>query len=111
MNPIIDENGNQCWYNEAGQLHRIDGPAFISSTGEQHWLINGKVHRTDGPAIIRPNGYQAYCFNYEYHRLDGPAIIYANGEQYWIRGNLLTEEQFNDITQSEEHLNWYLLHL
>ena len=89
MNPIIDEHGNKRWYNEQGQLHRTDGPALIYPHGTQYWYINGKPHRTDGPAVIG-----------------------SDGDQYWyIHGNQLTEEQFNDIIQDEEHLNWYLLQI
>ena len=89
MNPEIDSLGTKRWYNELGQLHRIDGPAIIYTDGYQAYLVNGKLHRTDGPALI-----------------------YADGYQYWfIHGNQLTEDEYYDITQSEEHLNWYLLQL
>ena len=112
MNPIIDESGTKRWHNEAGQFHRTDGPAIIYANGEQHWYFNDKLHRTDGPAIIWPNGDQFWYFNGEYHRTDGPAYMSADGYQsYYIHGNPLTEEQYYDITQSEEHLNWYLLQL
>ena len=87
MNPEINTFCTNRWRNEQGQLHRLDGPAFISSIGDQFWCINGKFHRTDGPAID-----------------------YGNGDKsYYIHGNYMTETEFNDITQSEEHLNWYLL--
>ena len=89
MNPQISSIGTKRWYNEADQLHNPDGPAVIYAHGSQHWYINGKRHRTDGPANIYPNGVK----------------------QYWIHGKELTEEEFNDITQSEEHLNWYLLQI
>ena len=89
MNPIIDEDGNQLWYNEHGRFHRSDGPAVIYSDGDQHWYFNGKRHRTDGPAIIYPNGTQLW----------------------YIYGNRLTEAEYYDIIQSEEHLTWYLLQL
>ena len=89
MNPRIDKYGNQFWYNEQGQVHRTDGPAVIHTDGSRAYSVNGKLHRLDAPAIIR-----------------------AGGTQYWyIHGNRLTEEEFNDITQSEEHLNWYLLQI
>ena len=110
MNPLIDKYGSKRWYNEHDQLHRIDGPAVIHSDGTQYWYINGKLHRTDGPAVIYSDGDQHWYFNGNPHRTDGPAIIYSTGNQYWyIYGNRLTETQFNDIIQDEEHLNWYLL--
>ena len=86
-NPIINILGAKEWLNEHGQLHRTDGPALIYPNGTQRWFIHGKPHRIDGPAVIR-----------------------SNGSTYWfIHGNQLTEDQFKEITQSEEHLNWYLL--
>ena len=110
MNPLIDEYGNERWHNELGQLHRTDGPAVIHSNGDQFWYLNGMKHRTDGPAVIFTSGYQIWHLNGHLHRTNGPAIIYPNGDkQYWIRGNRLTEDEFNDIIQDEEHLNWYLL--
>ena len=110
MNPRIDQYGNQSWYNEQGLLHRTDGPASTWATGDQVWYFNGEYHRTDGPAVIHSDGYQSYFIHGKRHRTNGPAIIYPNGvKQYYIHDNLLTEEEFNDITQSPEHLNWYLL--
>ena len=112
MNPVIDSLGTKRWYNEAGQYHRTDGPAVIYSDGHHYWYINDQLHRTDGPAVIHTYGSQQWYINGKLHRTDGPAVIHPNGyHEYWIHGNPLTETQFNDITQSEEHLNWYLLQL
>jgi hypothetical protein len=86
MNLRINSTGTKRWYNEHGELHRTGGPAVIHPDGTQYWYLNGMKHRTDGPAVI-----------------------FSDGEQYWIHDIQLTEEQFIDITQSEEHLNWYLL--
>lgn len=36
--------------NHKGQLHRLDGPAYITP-GLEIWFENGKKHRLDGPAI------------------------------------------------------------
>jgi hypothetical protein len=88
-NPIIDANGTKRWRNERGQLHRLDGPAYIIPDGSQCWYLNDKLHRLDGPAVESDDGYK----------------------EYWIHGNDLTEEEFNEITQSPEHLNWYLLQI
>ena len=114
-NPRIDQYGNKRWFNEQGQLHRTDGPAIIWSDGGTDWHINGRRHRTDGPALTLSAGTQVWYFNDYLHRLDGPAIVDSDDSNvrvhYWIHGNPLTETQFNDITQSPEHLNWYLLQL
>ncbi len=39
--------------NEKGELHRTDGPAFITDLA-RNWYINGKLHREDGPALTYP---------------------------------------------------------
>jgi len=60
------------WLNEAGELHRLDGPAVEWSDGAKSWYVDGKCHR-----------------------LDGPALEYSNGSgSYWIEGEYLTKEQF-----------------
>jgi hypothetical protein len=38
-------------YNELGQLHRLDGPAFLDIRGGKYWCQNGVLHRLDGPAV------------------------------------------------------------
>ena len=86
-NPIIDAYGTKRWRNDQYQVHNPDGPAVILSDGTKAWCINGERHRTDGPAVIFSNGVK----------------------QYWIHDNQLTEEEYYDIIQDEEHLNWYLL--
>jgi hypothetical protein len=90
MNPIIDHVGTNRWYNDLGQLHRIDGPAIIYTNGGKYWYHNGLRHRLDGPAA--EVGYGPY-----------------KASHYYIHGNKLSKEEFKEITQSEEHLNWYLL--
>ena len=111
-NPRIDQYGNKRWFNEHGQLHRTDGPALIYPDGDQLWYINGKLHRTDGPAAISADGHNAWYINDELHRTDGPAMVTSTGlVAYYIYGIRLTEDEFNEITQSEEHLNWYLLQI
>ena len=55
-NPVIDEDGTKRWYNEMGQLHRLDGPALIYKDGAKIWLQNDKYHRDDGPARLWRNG-------------------------------------------------------
>jgi hypothetical protein len=40
----LNKYGDVCWYNEAGQRHREDGPAVIYNDGEVEWLLNGEYH-------------------------------------------------------------------
>lgn len=55
----------------------------------------GDPHREDGPAIHSEDmSFYMYCVNGKLHRLDGPAVL-RNGEiAYYIRDNMLTEEEF-----------------
>lgn len=81
--------------NEAGQLHREDGPAVQFFSGGAHWYINGVRHRDDGPSVTYPDGYKAWHKNGLIHRTDGPAIEHPHGiPQYWINNEHLTEEEF-----------------
>ena len=51
------------WYNESGQEHRIDGPAFEGVDGSKFWYLNGERHREDGPAVERASGNKEWWFN------------------------------------------------
>lgn len=59
--------------------HNPDGPATLSSDGEQAWYLDGLMHREGGPAHIRPDGFQAWWMKGRPHRLDGPAVVFADG--------------------------------
>ena len=67
-----------------GKLHRLDGPAIEKTNGDKEWWVKGKHHRLDGPAIEHSNGYKAWYTNGKRHRLDGPAVEYANGGNNWF---------------------------
>jgi hypothetical protein len=47
---IIDGIGNKLYFLN-NQLHRLDGPAYISFMGHKEWYQHGKLHRLDGPAV------------------------------------------------------------
>ena len=32
--------GDICWYNEVGEIHRLDGPAHERWNGDMFWYIN-----------------------------------------------------------------------
>jgi hypothetical protein len=65
INPEIDKCV-ECWYNEKGELHREDGPAYEHVNGYKSWWINGERHREDGPAIERANGDKYWYYNGKY---------------------------------------------
>jgi hypothetical protein len=81
------------WHNDAGHLHREDGPAIEWDNGSKFWYINGKLHRLDGPAMCMSDGRQDWYKRGELHRVDGPAWIdkdvrrwYQNGKAYRADG-------------------------
>ena len=38
---VVDCHGNRLYYNNAGWLHRTDGPAVERNDGYREWWING----------------------------------------------------------------------
>jgi hypothetical protein len=98
-----DEYGNKCWYNDNGELHRIDGPAVEWGNGNRYWYFNNKLHRTNGPAIEWSDGGKSWCVNGMIHRIDGPAVESFDGyKEWWIKGVRCTEEEFKEITEYEK---------
>ena len=92
----VDCHGNRLYYNKAGLLHRIDGPAIEWADGGKAWYQNGLRHRTDGPAVEYSNGEKWWYQDNRLHRTGGPAIKYPSGrKEWWVNGSPLTEEEFN----------------
>ncbi len=95
---IITSGGEQEWY-QHGKLHRDGGPAVIKPDGSEEWYQHGKLHRDGGPAVIGPNGSEDWFQHDELHRDDGPAEIWNNGEGqrwYW-HGRQVTEEEHAEL--------------
>ncbi len=69
----VDKN-TTCWYNDKGQLHRLDGPAVEYANGSKEWCVEGKCHRLDGPAYEGATGYKAW----------------------FVEGKHMTKEEFNE---------------
>ena len=80
------------WRNEAGQLHRIDGPAVEHSDGTKAWYVNGQRHRIDGPAVEYNSGTKYWYVNGQLHRIDGPAIEWSDGTKSWYVNGKRIEE-------------------
>ena len=76
-----------------GKVHRINGPAVISSDHELFiWVKNGKVHRDDLPAVeSHDDSLQIYYEEGFKHRVNGPAQIYRGQKEYWIYGKQYTD--------------------
>jgi hypothetical protein len=84
---IVLPDGTVEHRNEAGQLHRLDGPAIEGANGSREWYQNGLRHRLDGPAFEGANVDKWWYQNDLRHRLDGPAVEKANGDkEWWICG-------------------------
>ena len=95
-----DCHGNRFYYDNAGLLHRTDGPAVEYSNGDKVWYQNGQLHRTDGPAIDRASGHKEWWQNDQCHRTDGPAVVFEDGDKRWcINGKYLTEAEFLAATR------------
>lgn len=80
-------NGIQEWRLANGQLHRIDGPAYVHPNGTDEWWQHGKLHRVDGPAVTYTDGSEFWYQHGQRHRVGGPACTYSDGtRQWWING-------------------------
>ncbi len=97
------------WVDEAGDLHRVDGPAveWTDGTMDLEWWLNGKRHRLDGPAIIEDDAYHWYQ-NGEAHRIDGPSYHDAYGNNHWYTNGIqhCTEEDWFDHLTEEDQINY-----
>ena len=68
----VDWYGTRKYYNNAGELHRLNGPAIERADGTKYWYQHG----------LR-------------HRIDGPAIEWCDGDKWWfINGVHLTAAEF-----------------
>ena len=69
------DSGESYWYKH-GKRHRDgDQPAWIKDDGKiQLWFQDGDLHRENGPAFISYNQELYYRHNVQ-HREDGPAVI------------------------------------
>ena len=95
------EYGTRKYYNNAGHVHRENGPAIEWCNGNKSWMQNGLLHRTDGPAIEYINGDKFWYQNGLLHRTDGPAVVGSYGNMEWhINGVEMTEAEFNQAVKT-----------
>lgn len=52
-----------CFRDEAGELHRLDGPAVIYVDGSREYWVHGKLHREDGPAVTYLGGTEKWYWH------------------------------------------------
>ena len=103
----VDSGGTRRYLNNAGQIHRDDGPALETISGRKCWYQNGLLHRTDGPAVEWANGTKYWYRCRRLHRTDGPAIelVFTNGyisKAWYIDDTELTVEEFNQEVKDYE---------
>ena len=107
---IIDKYGTQAWRLPNGEMHRLDGPAYIGAEdgdNRKEWWVNGKLHRTDGPAVVIQHEqlWRAWYTNGKLHRTDGPAVVHPNGDQeWWVDGVDITRQVETWI--AENNITW-----
>ncbi len=72
--PIVDKDGTQRWFNNAGELHREnDMPAVIWADGSKSWFKNRKRHRdNDLPALVRADGTKEWWITGKFVRNEEP---------------------------------------
>jgi hypothetical protein len=100
---VSRSSGNEFWRNEAGEYHRLDGPAIISADAH-FWYIEGKLHRLDGPAI-KSNRLEEWYVNGKRHRFSGPAIIQSDGRRdWWVHDINITNEV--NKWMKENNITW-----
>ena len=76
----VDEYGGCNYYNHAGKLHRVEGPAVTYTNGDKSWWLNG-------------------CR----HRIGGPAVEWANTTEWWLYGVQYTEDAYYHQLKTLEH--------
>lgn len=93
LRPSYGDKIDVIWRNNAGQLHRIGGPAIENESGACYYFVNGERHREDGPACINRNGTVEYWQFGKLHRIGGPAITCNSSlEHYYISGRCVSKE-------------------
>jgi hypothetical protein len=104
----VDENKNIRWFNDKGELHRLDGPAVEYADGDKVWYVDGKRHRLDGPAVEYDDGSKEWWVDCKRHRLDGPAVEYADGFKAWYVNDKLHRLDGPAIERANGFKEWYV---
>lgn len=91
-----------------GKLHRLDGPAHISTDASiKEWYFEGNLHRDDGPATETNTANFWYQHN-EIHRVNRPAVEYADGCMMWYQNDKLHRLDGPAIYRPNERCSWYV---
>jgi len=102
------EGSHIVWRNSKGQIHRLDGPAFIYRNGREEWYWEGR--RTPAPASITSDTLM-WKHNGVPHRDHGPAIVdFKNDSLTWYfdsKPHRDTGPARTAISNSLKNNEWY----
>ena len=99
-------SGDKSWW-QRGQPHRKDGPA-VESAGDKEWYLNGLRHRIGGPAIEKLNGDTHYYVDGDLHREDGPAVSFKSALNqppwfgYYLHGEFYKTKELWEAARAAE---------
>lgn len=81
--------------NAEGKLHRLYGPAYVSTYYKvEEWYKDGEYHRVGGPARTH-KGSKWYYQDGKLHNLYGPAVdAKGHPKEYWIGGQKLSPKEY-----------------
>ncbi|MDP2696092.1 MAG: hypothetical protein Q8O87_02455 [bacterium] len=96
-------------------LHRDDGPAIETDSGDKYWYKNGMLHRKDGPAIEHADGSKWWYKNDKLHRRGGPAVEYkidlggkTLSRSIWYKNGQRHRKDGPAIESSDGTKAWYI---
>jgi len=89
------EPGTKRYYNDEGEYHRLDGPAFENSNGTKFWYINGNRHRNIDPSSEWWDGEKFWYFKGKAHRVGGSCS--SLDEWWYIHGKEYIKQQYFNI--------------
>lgn len=99
------------WFNQQGQLHRVDGPAMVyksygfdapTGTNVSYWYQNGKLHRADGPAKESVEE-EIWAYQNNFYRKDGPAVVnkLTGKETYYAGMFPISKEEYWNLSPQD----------
>lgn len=62
-----------------GEFHFMNGPALVTSDGDEFWFMHGMLHRSGGPAITFSGGIKMW---YSHNKLE--KVVYPDGHTMYF---------------------------
>lgn len=65
----------------------------------KEWYFNGQLHRINGPAFIRTDWIDINKWYYygQIHRINGPAVIINDCKEWYFNGKMVQEKEYQEI--------------